>query len=198
MTNNLPKIYIGGDHASFYERERLQKHLFSLGFEVVSEGSDNDLPTNYAVYAIKVGNRVQEHPGSLGIVLCGSGIGVNIAANKVKGIKSALVYSEAMAKLAKKRHYNVLALGTRFTSYSKLEKLVDTFLNVDKIDLNSIPTQYLDRQYISYSKSPYQSTNNTSNIQYSNLDNSVENSSKSETNKIDEALDNWLKVDVEK
>ena len=131
MNNKLPKIYIGGDHASYLEREKLQKHLYELGYDVYSVGSDNTITANYAIYALKVANRVQENPGSLGIVICGSGIGVNIAANKVRGVKSALVYTEMFAKLARNKNYNVIALGSRFIPYKKIQKIVETYLNAD-------------------------------------------------------------------
>lgn len=131
MNSKLPKIYIGGDHASYQEREMLQKHLYELGYDVYSEGSNNDQPTNYALYAIRVGNRVVENPGSIGIVMCGSGIGVNIAANKVNGVKSGLIYNDFLAKFAKNHHYNVIALGARFLPYKKIQKLVDLYLGIN-------------------------------------------------------------------
>ncbi|GAA5414944.1 RpiB/LacA/LacB family sugar-phosphate isomerase [Ureaplasma ceti] len=146
MTNNLPVIYLGGDHASFFEREKIQKHLFSLGFQVISEGSYDDTPTNYAQYAIKVGNKVQENPNSVGIVMCGSGIGVNIAINKVRGVKSTLVYSNHGALQAKDKHFNAIALGTRFMPYFKLEQLVDTFLGVDKLDTLEVGVAHADKE----------------------------------------------------
>ena len=143
MNNKLPKIYIGGDHASYYEREKLQKHLYELGYDVYSVGSNNALPANYAVFALKVANRVQENPGSLGIVICGSGIGVNIAANKVRGVKSALVYTELFAKLARNKNYNVIALGSRFIPYKKLQKIVETYLNAD----TTVKSEIADKEY---------------------------------------------------
>lgn len=138
-------IFLGGDHASYETREKLQKHLFQNGFEVSDEGSYDSNPANYAYYALKVAKKVQRNKNSLGVVICGSGIGVNIAVNKVRGIKSALVYSKKTALFAAKHGYNTIALGSRFFSYRNVQNFVDTFLG---ITLNSHPTdvsyQYLD------------------------------------------------------
>lgn len=132
MENKKNKIiFIGGDHASYDERERLQKYLTNLGYLVYDKGSYSKDPANYAEHAIKVAKGVQETPNSNGIVVCGSGIGVNIAANKVKNIKSILVYSKLTAKLANTKKYNVIALGSRFLTYKNLEKYVNIFLGIE-------------------------------------------------------------------
>ena len=97
-SNNLPIIYIGGDHASYKIRETIEKHLFNSGYTVFNVGCHSTAPANYATYAIKVATKVHDsNAKAFGIVICGSGIGVNIATNKVKGIKSSLVYSTNMA-----------------------------------------------------------------------------------------------------
>lgn len=146
-------IYLGGDHASYEAREKLQKHLNQIGFQVFDEGSYDDQPANYAYYALKVAKKVQKNHNSLGIVICGSGIGVNIAANKVKGIKSALVYSKKTASFAAKHNFNVLALGSRFLIYKHLETYVDIFLNVNEDDKpTDVSYQYLDIQNDSKTK----------------------------------------------
>lgn len=145
--NEQKVIYLGGDHASYEAREKLQKHLNQIGFQVFDEGSYDNQPANYAVYALKVAKKVQKNHNSLGIVVCGSGIGVNIAANKVKGIKSALVYSKRTARFAAKHNFNTIALGSRFLIYKHLETYVDIFLNVSDEDVpTDVSYQYLDVQ----------------------------------------------------
>lgn len=80
-------------------------------------------------------------------MVCGSGIGVNIAANKVKGIKSALVYSKRTATFAAKHNFNTIALGSRFLIYKHLETYVDIFLNIHEDDKpTDVSYQYLDIQ----------------------------------------------------
>lgn len=140
-------IYLGGDHASYEAREKLQKHLNQVGFQVFDEGSYDEEPANYAYYALKVAKKVQKNHNSVGIVVCGSGIGVNIAANKVKGIKSALVYSKRTATFAAKHNFNTIALGSRFLIYKHLETYVDIFLNIHEDDKpTDVSYQYLDIQ----------------------------------------------------
>lgn len=125
-------IFIGGDHTSYEVREKLQKFLVGLNFLVFNEGSNNNEPVSYATYGLKVAKKVQQTENSKGIVICGSGIGVNIAANKVKGIKSALVFSKKSALYANKRNYNVIALGARFLNFNQIIEYVKIFLNIDK------------------------------------------------------------------
>lgn len=198
MDSKLPKIYIGGDHASYKEREMLQKHLYELGFDVYSEGSYNDLPTNYALYAIRVGNRVIENPNSLGIVMCGSGIGVNIAANKVNGVKSGLIYNDFLAKFAKNHHYNVIALGSRFLPYKKIQKMVDIYLGVNPEQINpkqepndvtlvSSAWKIADSQVVTDEPSSAESINLPEHLDHNESDNNVTalTNDLEETNKFD-------------
>ena len=138
-------IYIGGDHASYEVREKVQKYLFQIGFEVVDEGSYNKEPANYAYYALKIAKKVQKNKDSLGILICGSGIGVNIAANKVKGIKSNLLYSVKSAERARSNNVNVISLGSRFSSYKNIQEYINIFLNIKDHELpDNVNYQYFD------------------------------------------------------
>lgn len=145
-SNNDKKIiFLGGDHASYETREKLQKHLYQQGFQVFDEGSYDNKPANYAQYALKVAKKVQKNKNSIGIVACGSGIGVNIAANKARGVRSALVYSKKTAEFAAKHKYNTIALGSRFFSYKSIKKFVDTFLGIENNEeIDDVSYQYLD------------------------------------------------------
>lgn len=145
MANTKKVIYIGGDHASYETREKLQKYLFQKGFEVIDEGSYNNEPANYAQYALKVAKKVQRNHSSLGIVICGSGIGVNIATNKVRGIRSNLVYSTKTAQCAKSNNANIIALGSRFFPTKKIFEFVNIFIDIkDTSKPDSVDYQYLD------------------------------------------------------
>lgn len=159
-SNNLPIIYIGGDHASYKIRETIEKHLFNSGYTVFNVGCHSTAPANYATYAIKVATKVHDsNAKAFGIVVCGSGIGVNIAANKVKGIKSSLVYSTNMAINARENQSNVIALGARFLNEQKILKIIDAFLkNKTYNEEKSIDEQYMDIDFTK--KVDFSGTNN--------------------------------------
>ena len=124
------KIGLGADHAGFNLKAELIKHLENRGFETVDFGSHSVDRVDYPDYGKKVGEGVVKHEVDLGILICGTGIGMSIAANKVKGVRAALVYDELTARLAKEHnHANVIAIGERTTDLNKAKLLVDTFLN---------------------------------------------------------------------
>ena len=125
-------IFIGGDHTSYEVREKLQKFLMDLDFLVFNEGSNTKESTSYATYGLKVAKKVQQNEDSRGIVISGSGIGINIAANKVKGVKSTLVFSNKSALYANKHNSNVIALGARFLTFNQIIEYVKIFLDIDK------------------------------------------------------------------
>ncbi len=160
---NKKTIYIGGDHASYKTREKLEKYLYDCGYTIISLGSNNDEVANYAEYAIKVGEMLIKNPNSLGLVLCGSGIGVNIAINKVKGVRSALVFTKKMAQKAKKKKFNAIAIGTRFINFKNIIKIVDQFLN--NKSKKQIGAQYTNIDL--YNKADFTGTNNNNDsIEY--------------------------------
>jgi ribose 5-phosphate isomerase B len=109
------RIYLGSDHAGFALKTRLVEHVRGLGHESVDCGpptyDDND---DYPPYCLLVGTRVVADPGSLGIVIGGSGNGEAIAANKVPGVRCALAFSDDTARLGREHNNaNVLSLGAR-------------------------------------------------------------------------------------
>lgn len=126
------KIYIGSDHTGIEMRKELKKYIEDkYNFEVHDCGTEREI-ANYVTEGIKVAENVAMNPGSIGILLCGSGIGISIAANKVKGIRAALVYEEELAKLAKMHNNaNILVSGARIINLDKAKKLVDTFLTTE-------------------------------------------------------------------
>ncbi len=125
------KIHIGSDHAGLEFKNKIVAHLKSKGHEVVDHGPhDFDPLDDYPVFCIPAAEAVSKEPGSFGIVLGGSGNGEQIAANKVKGIRAALVWSIEIAELARTHNdANVMALGGRMHDEAYCLKLVDTFLN---------------------------------------------------------------------
>jgi len=125
------KVHIGSDHAGLEFKNRIVAHLKGKGHEVVDHGPhDFDPLDDYPVFCIPAAEAVAKEPGSFGIVLGGSGNGEQIAANKVKGIRAALVWSIEIAELARTHNdANVMALGGRMHDETYCLKLVDTFLN---------------------------------------------------------------------
>ena len=106
-------IFLGTDHRGFELKERLKKRLIDEGFEVTDLGNDHlDPSDDYVIFAHKVADAVVNNPENRGIILCGSGAGVDMVANKVPGIRSALVFDVARAKQAREHEdANVISLA---------------------------------------------------------------------------------------
>lgn len=108
------KIAIGNDHAATDYKNEIVKFLEKEGHEVINLGTDSHESVDYPIFAKKVCNVVVEKEADFGILLCGTGIGVSIAANKVEGIRAALLYNEYSARLTKQHNNaNVIAFGAR-------------------------------------------------------------------------------------
>jgi ribose 5-phosphate isomerase B len=124
------RVYLGSDHAGFALKQRLLGHLAGLGHESVDCGpSDLDDDDDYPPYCLLVGTRVAADPGSLGIVIGGSGNGEAIAANKVRGIRCALAFSEETARLGREHNdANVLSLGARMYDEETAVRFAEVFL----------------------------------------------------------------------
>ncbi len=124
------RIHIGSDHAGLEFKNVIIEHLTSHGHEVTDHGPhEYDALDDYPVFCIPAAAAVAADEGSFGIVLGGSGNGEQIAANKVKGVRAALVWSIEIAKLAREHNNaNVISLGGRMHSEEFCLELVDTFL----------------------------------------------------------------------
>jgi RpiB/LacA/LacB family sugar-phosphate isomerase len=108
------RVAIGADHAGFALKERLKRELVTLGHDVIDEGTTSEAPVDYPDHVIPVAERVSRHEADRGVVVCGSGVGASIAANKVIGVRAALVNDEDAARLSREHNdANVLALGAR-------------------------------------------------------------------------------------
>lgn len=124
------RVHIGTDHAGFELKNRLVAQLEKKGHEVTDHGAhEYDALDDYPPFCTDVGEAVVAQPGSLGIVIGGSGNGEQIAANKVAGVRAALVWNEETARLAREHNdANVISVGARQHSEDELEALIDLFL----------------------------------------------------------------------
>ena len=124
------RVHIGTDHAGFELKNRLVAQLEKKGHEVTDHGAhEYDALDDYPPFCTDVGEAVVAQPGSLGIVIGGSGNGEQIAANKVDGVRAALVWNEETARLAREHNdANVISVGARQHSEEELEALIDLFL----------------------------------------------------------------------
>lgn len=126
------KIAIGGDHAGFEYKGKLIQKLTSLGFEVKDFGPFSDASVDYPDYVHPLCSAIESGEFESGIVICGSGNGVAITANKHQGIRAALCWNEDLAALARQHNNaNVIALPARFISYEHAERLSEIFLNTE-------------------------------------------------------------------
>ncbi|MEO9482726.1 MAG: ribose 5-phosphate isomerase B [Ekhidna sp.] len=123
------KIAIGGDHAGFQYKERLVKHLEGLGHEVQDFGPETSDSVDYPDHVHPLASSIASEDCDLGILICGSGNGVAMTANKHENVRAALCWNTELAALARQHNNaNVLCLAARFLAYEYAEGLVDTFV----------------------------------------------------------------------
>jgi ribose 5-phosphate isomerase B len=128
MMNKI--IPIGADHAGYELKEAIKKVLESKGYQFKDFGTNSTDSIDYPDYAHPVANYVEDHSGSLGIVICGSGNGINMTVNKHQGIRSALCWTTEIAELARQHNdANIIALPARFVSQELAIEMVETFLS---------------------------------------------------------------------
>jgi len=126
------KIAIGSDHTGIQMKEEIKRFLRELGYEVEDLGAYDENPSDYPIYGRKVGEAVALGRFDAGIVICGTGIGISIVANKVPGIRAAACYSTDMARVARTHNdSNVLALGARITAVYLARDIVKTWLETE-------------------------------------------------------------------
>lgn len=126
------KIALGADHGGFSLKETAKKHLEELGHEVQDLGTYDTASCHYPIYAEKVARTVAEGKADAGILICGTGIGMSIAANKIPGIRAAAV-SDCFTAKATRQHNNsnILCLGERTVGPGLALLLIDTFLSTE-------------------------------------------------------------------
>jgi len=124
------KIALAADHGGFQLKEEVKAHLLQKGIEILDLGTDNgETSVNYPNYGRACGETVMRGDAERGIAFCGTGIGISIAANKVKGIRCALCTSVFMAEMASKHNNaNMLALGGRILEPALAFEIVDMWL----------------------------------------------------------------------
>ena len=126
------KIAVASDHGGFALKEKVKEHLIERGFDVEELGTHSEESVDYPVYGKACGEAVASGKADLGVVVCGTGIGISIAANKVKGIRCGLCTSVEMAHLTKQHNNaNILALGGRTTEPELALKIVDEWLDTE-------------------------------------------------------------------
>jgi len=124
-----PRIAIASDHAGFSVKETIRKYLESTGYAVSDLGTFSEESVDYPDYGKAVGERVVSRQADLGIAVCGTGMGMSIAANKVPGVRAALAHDLETARLAREHNdANVLALGGRVVSGEVGIRMVQVFL----------------------------------------------------------------------
>jgi ribose 5-phosphate isomerase B len=119
------RIALASDHAGYAEKERLKEVLSDLGVEFVDLGTVSEESVDYPDYARKVAEQVAQGQVEQGLLVCGSGTGMAITANKVPGVRAAVAWSEETARLARQHNdANVLAIGARTTPEGDIPKIV--------------------------------------------------------------------------
>lgn len=123
------KIAIGADHAGFSLKELLKSYLQTKGIEIKDFGTHSEERADYADYAHPVATSVESKEVDFGLLMCGSGNGINMSANKHKGIRAALCWNSQIAELARQHNdANILTLPARFITEEEAKKCVDIFL----------------------------------------------------------------------
>ena len=127
------RVYLGSDHAGFELKQHLVTHLKASGHDVVDVGPFSyDPDDDYPTYCLATGAKVVDDPGSLGVVVGGSGNGEQIAANKIKGVRAALAWNTETAKLTRLHNdANVVGIGARMHSIEDATTIVDAFLGTE-------------------------------------------------------------------
>lgn len=128
----MSKVAIGCDHGGIVLKESVIKTLEKLGAQVVDMGCYSQESVDYPEYGVKVAKAVASGECDLGVIMCGTGIGISIAANKVKGIRAAVVTNTYMAKLTKNHNNaNIIALGGRVISPLEAEEIVEAWYTAE-------------------------------------------------------------------
>jgi ribose 5-phosphate isomerase B len=126
------KFYIATDHAGFNYKESIKEYVSSKGHEIVDLGPDTPDRVDYPDYARRCAEAVRDEPGSFGILVCGTGIGISIAANKVEGIRAALCHDAYTAAMSR-AHNNaqILCFGERVVGMGVVQSMIDAFIETE-------------------------------------------------------------------
>jgi ribose 5-phosphate isomerase B len=128
----VKKIALGADHAGFEEKEKIKKTLDDLGVEYTDMGTTSPDSVDYPDYAKMVADAVSDGEFEQGLLVCGSGTGMAIAATKVHGVRAAVAWNEDIARLARQHNNaNVLSLAARFSTPEEMDKIVRAWFAAD-------------------------------------------------------------------
>lgn len=126
------KIAIGSDHAGYEAKERAKDVLASLGAEVLDVGTSGSESVDYPDFGAAVGRAVARGEAERGVLICGSGIGISIAANKIAGVRAAVCWNEETARLARQHNdANIICIGARFIEPDLAARMIQTFMETD-------------------------------------------------------------------
>jgi ribose 5-phosphate isomerase B len=126
------KVAIGSDHAGYEDKEKIKKQLAEMGVEYEDVGTNSSESVDYPIYAKKVAEKVAGGEVEQGILVCGSGNGMQIAANKVRGVRAALAWNAETARLAREHNdSNVLSIPARMISPEEVSKVIESYLNAN-------------------------------------------------------------------
>ena len=126
------RIAIGNDHVGVELKRHLMEYLTAKGHEVVNFGTDVPGSTHYPIYAARVSKAVLSGEFDLGVLVCGTGLGISMAANKIKGVRCAVCNEPVTARLARQHNdANIVAMGARMIGPVMAEAIVDVFLNTE-------------------------------------------------------------------
>jgi ribose 5-phosphate isomerase B len=124
------KIALGADHAGFELKEKVRQYLVRQGYEVEDHGTASTESVDYPDFAEKVANRVAARDATFGVLVCGTGLGMELAANKVPGVRATPCNDTLSARLAREHNdANVLTLGGRLIDEATARKILDTWLS---------------------------------------------------------------------
>ena len=126
------KIAIGNDHPALELKQHIMKYLQDQGHEVVNFGTDTPESTDYPIYAARVAKAVVSGQCDRGVLICGTGLGISIAANKVRGVRCAVCSEPVSAELSRlHNNANIVAMGARIIGPVMAEAIVDTFMKTE-------------------------------------------------------------------
>ena len=132
LKNIFKTVCIASDHAGFNLKEVIKNHLINKKVSIFDMGPYNNKSVDYPDYAKKLGNRVRLKKSAVGILVCGSGPGMAISANKIKSIRAAVCYNIKSTRLSRQHNNaNIITLGSRLTKKKISLKLVETFLKTN-------------------------------------------------------------------
>ncbi len=126
------RIAIGADHAGFHFKEDIKDYLEQQDYEIKDFGTDSAESADYPYIAVRVAREVSSGKARFGILVCGSGVGMTIVANKIPDIRCASCYSEPLARMSRQHNdANILSLAARYTNFQEAKKIITAFLETD-------------------------------------------------------------------